>query len=142
MRMLVYPLVRPLFTPKIITLLLINLYVMGDPLKLKENILSFNDILPYVTNIIKNIIVLIKNIINELLYTWVIEALTPILSMFTLKVLYEQVEMYRVLIANMIEACSLTFRGSSSTNINDVRYSDIIPSTEEQKQTSISNTNC
>ena len=142
MRMLVYPLVRPLFTPKIITLLLINLYVMGDPLKLKENILSFNDILPYLTNIIKNIIVQIKNIINELLYTWVIEALTPILSMFTLKVLYEQVEMYRVLIANMIEACSLTFRGSSSTNINDVRYSDIIPSTEEQKQTSISNTNC
>jgi hypothetical protein len=144
LRMFVYPFVRPLFTPKVMTLILINLNVMGDPLKLNENVVTFSDILPYLSNIIKNIIIQIKNIINELLYTWVIDVLTPLLSMFTLKILFEQIEMYRVLLMNMIEACSFgsTVFNETASRIGDVRYADILPQNEELKETAITNKNC
>lgn len=141
-RMLVYPLIRPLFSPKIMTLLLINLHIMGNPLKLGEKkVISFNDIKYYFSGIITNIIIQIKDMINEMLYSWVIEKLIPLLTLFTLRLLMEQIEMYRKLIMDMITACS--FKIERKGNLLDVvEYVDIDPKLEELKQTALSKTNC
>lgn len=151
-RMLVYPLIRPLFSPKVMALLLINLQIMGDPLKLTENkAISFKEIAPYFMGIMTNIIKQIKDIINEMLYSWVIEKLTPLLTLFTLRTIMEQIEMYRQLIMDMITACSGFNLGNLGINFNkngyndmldNVDYVDIDPKLEELKQTPISKTNC
>ena len=148
-RMLVYPLVRPLFSPKVMTLILLNLEIMGDPLKLKEGkSITFEDIKPYFMGILTNIIIQLKDIINEMLYTWVIEKLTPLLTLFSLRVIMEQIEMYRQLIMDMITACSGSFSfGFGNINkkrvgIDSIDYVDIDPQLEQLKQTSNSKTNC
>ena len=147
-RMFVYPLIRPLFSPKVMTLLLINLEVMGNPLELSKKVVSFDDLKPYFMNIITNIIIQIKDMINEILYSWVIEKLTPLLTMFTLRVLMEQIEMYRSLITDLLTACSIggfDFGFNSNkrrVGIDNVDYVDIDPELEKLKQTSISTTNC
>lgn len=147
-RMLVYPLIRPLFSPKVMTLILINLEVMGNPLKLGEKIITFNDVKPYFMGIITNIVVQIKDMINEMLYSWVLEKLTPLLTLFTLRLLMEQIEMYKQLIEDLLTACSfsgfsLDFnRNKKRVGIDNVDYADIDPELEKMKQTAISKTNC
>lgn len=153
-RMLVYPLIRPLFSPKIMTLLLINLEIMGNPLKIgSKKDIGFKDVAPYFMGIMTNIIIQIKDLINEMLFSWVIEKLTPLLTLFTLRVIMEQIEMYRQLIMDMITAC-IGFNGSNlgfdfanknrnnGGNIDVVDYVDIDPKLEALKQTPISKTNC
>jgi hypothetical protein len=142
-RMFVYPLIRPLFSPKVMTLILINLEVMGNPLKIGEKVITFEDLKPYLMNIITNIVVQIKDIINEMIYSWVIEKLTPLFSMFTLRVLMEQIEMYRSLISDLLTACTMGgFNNKRRVGIDKVDYVDINPELEKLKQTSISTTNC
>lgn len=147
-RILVYPLIRPLFSPKVMTLILINLEVMGNPLKLGEKIITFNDVKPYFMGIITNIVVQIKDMINEMLYSWVLEKLTPLLTLFTLRLLMEQIEMYKQLVEDLLTACSfsgfsLDFnRNKKRVGIDNVDYADIDPELEKMKQTAISKTNC
>jgi hypothetical protein len=145
-RMFAYPLIRPLFSPKVITLLLINLNLMGDPLKLQEKkTFSYKDIIGYIMGVIPSIIIQIKDMINEMLYSWVIEKLTPMLTIFSLRVIAEQIEAYRQLITDMITACA-NFKGFSNKSKNSmldvVEYVDIDPQKEKLKQTPISKTNC
>lgn len=147
-RMLVYPLIRPLFSPKVMTLLLINLNIMGDPLKLNSGdvkTLNFKDVLKYFIGVIPSIIIQIKDMINEMLYSWVIEKLTPLLTLFSLRIIAEQIEAYRKLITDMITAC-IGFKGfgfkKTYEGIDYVDYVDIKPQEEEMKLTPISKTNC
>ena len=145
-RMLVYPLIRPLFSPKVVTLLLLNLNLMGDPLKLNNNkAINVDEILKYIVKVIPSIIIQIKDMINEMLYSWVIEKLTPILTIFTLRVIGEQIEAYKKLIIDMLTACA-GFSGftlpSNNSGIGNVDYVDIDAAKEEIKQTAISKTNC
>lgn len=145
-RMLVYPLIRPLFSPKVVTLLLLNLNLMGDPLKLNNNkAINVDEILKYIVKVIPSIIIQIKDMINEMLYSWVIEKLTPILTIFTLRVIGEQIEAYKKLITDMLTACA-GFSGftllSNNSGIGNVDYVDIDAAKEEIKQTAISKTNC
>lgn len=145
-RMLTYPLIRPLFSPKIMTLLLINLNLMGDPLKLNEKkTISYKDIMKYIIGVIPSIIIQIKDMINEMLYSWVIEKLTPMLTIFSLRIIAEQIEAYRKLLTDMITACA-GFKGFNKKikngMLDTVEYVDIDPEKEKLKQTSISKTNC
>ena len=147
-RMLVYPLIRPLFSPKVMTLILINLEVMGNPLKLGEKIITFNNVKPYFMGIITNIVVQIKDMINEMLYSWVLEKLTPLLTLFTLRLLMEHLEMYKQLVEDLLTACSFSSfsldfnRNKKRVGIDNVDYADIYPELEKMKQTAISKTNC
>ena len=146
-RMLVYPLVRPLFTPKVMTVILLNISIMGNPLELGKKVISFQDILPYFMNILTNVIKTIKDMIVEMLYSWVIEKLTPILTLFTLRLVMEQLEAYRKLIEDMLIACIGAYKrlggnGIGGNGIDQVDYVDIDPELEKLKQTPISNTNC
>ena len=144
-RMLVYPLIRPLFTPKVMTVILLNTEIMGNPLELGQKIVTFNDILPYFMNIITNVIKSIKDMIVEMLFSWVIEKLTPLLTIFTLRLVMEQLEAYRKLIEDMLTACTgFNFgdNGKNSTPLSQNIQVDIDPKLEKLKQTPISNTNC
>ena len=146
-RMLVYPLVRPLFTPKVMTVILLNTSIMGNPLGLGKKIVTFQDVLPYFMNIFTNVIKNIKDMIVEMLYSWVIEKLTPILTLFTLRLVMEQLEAYRKLIEDMLIACIGAYKrlggnGIGGNGIDQVNYVDIDPELEKLKQTPISNTNC
>lgn len=138
-RMLAYPLIRPLFSPKVMTLIHINLAIMGKPF---DKFNSFNNVLPILTNIIKPIIIQIKDMIVEILYTFVIEKLIPLLTIYNLRILLEQLDMYRQLIEGMITACSFDFNKNKKYGIDNVDYVDIDPSLEKLKQTNISNTIC
>lgn len=142
LRLLVYPLIRPLFTPKVIALLMINLHVMGNPL---EDI-DFDKILPYLMSLIKSVILKIKDIIVEILYSWVIEKLTPILALFSLRLIMEQLDAYRKLIENLLIACMGVIpnfkRKLIGTNIDTVNYVEIDPAENELKKIPISNSNC
>lgn len=145
-RALAYPFIRALFSPKVMTLILINLEVMGNPLKIGEKMLTFNDIKPYFMGIITNIIVQIKDMINELLYTWVIEKLSPILTEFTLRLTMEQIEMYRNLINDLVNACLINIKfpkkKRKGEGIDEVDYVDIEYNSENIKETPNAKNNC
>lgn len=131
-RALAYALVKPLFTPKVMALLLINTEIMGNPLKLGEGITEFKEILKYFGPLIKNLILMVKDIIIEIIYNFIITKLTPILIIFSLKLMMEQLEYYRLLIADMINVCigavNLGFGYNTKSNgaLNQVDYVDII----------------
>ena len=90
--------------------------------------------------------------INEMLYSWVIEKVTPMLTLFTLRTIMEQIEMYRQLFMEMVTASAsvnwdglgINWGGKSKdgSGLDDVQYVDINPKLEELKQTPISKTNC
>lgn len=142
-RMFVYPLVKPLFSPKVITLLLINTYVMGNPLEIGEKIITFEQLKPFLNNILVSVIKQVKDIILELIYSFVIEKLTPLLTLFSLRLVLEQLEAYRELLTNLIEALlKIRINGNNGTQIDEVRYVDIDPQMEKQKQTPINTNNC
>ena len=136
-RMVSGPLIQPLFTPKVMALLLINTEIMGNPLKLGEKVTKFEDILVLIAPLIKNVVKQIKDMIIEFLYNHVIKVLSEILTIFSLKLMMEQLEYYRVLITDMINACiGASNRASNRANIskngfNQVDYVDIIG---EEKQ--------
>lgn len=148
LRMLVYPLIRPLFSPKVMTLLLINFELMGNPLEAKDGKISFKDVLPHFKGIIFNIALQLKDIIVEMLYSWVIDKLAPLISLFTLRTMMEQLDMYRRLITEMISACAslvplnLFNYNKKMVGIDTVNYVDIDPVQEQLKQTAVSTTNC
>lgn len=126
-RMIAYPLIKPLFTPKVMALVLINTEIMGNPLKLGEGITDFKEIFKFVGPLIKNVILQIKNILLEMLYNFVITKLTPILMMFSLKLMMEQLEYYRLLIGDMISACvGAMNRANINSPLNQVDYVDIV----------------
>lgn len=131
-RMLAYPLIKPLFTPKVMALLLINTEIMGNPLKIGESLTNFGEILKFIGPLIKNVILMIKDMIIEIIYNFIIKKLTPILIIFSLKLMMEQLEYYRLLITDMINACigavNLGFGYNTKSNgaLNQVDYVDII----------------
>lgn len=134
-RMVAGPLIQPLFTPKVIALLLINTEIMGNPLKLGEKITNLEDIWVFIVPLIKNVVLQVKDVIIEFLYNHVIKNLTEILTIFSLKLMMEQLEYYRVLITDMINACigaSNRMRiGTLDTPFNQVDYVDIIGEEKE-----------
>ena len=142
-RMIAYPLIRPLFTPKVMTLILINTEIMGNPLKLGKQKNSFKDYWVYLFPIINNAIITVKNMLEEMLFNWVVQKLTPLLTLFSLRIIMEQLNNYRILIQDMITACIGAYnRNSLNTPFNQVDYVDIDVMEEELKKTPISNTNC
>lgn len=141
-RMIAYPLVKPLFSPKVLTLILINTYVMGNPLELGKKTITFEGVTPFLTNILVSVIKQVKDIIIEMLYSFVIEKLIPLLSAFSLRLVLEQLESYRRLMEEMLTACSNCRFSFANTGIDNVDYVDIDPKLEELKQTPISNSNC
>lgn len=131
MRMLVYPFVRPLFTPKVIFLLLVNKQIMGsledidriDMSMLAENLIST------LLNIIKDIVVKIKDLLVDMFLNFALEKLKPLLALFASRLLLETLQSYKDLLTQCYKACAIGWNGSGSIigAIDDVNYADIIP---------------
>lgn len=134
-RTFVYPFVRPLFTPKVIFLLLINKKIMGS---LEEiTIPDFNkivdDLLKFIFVVTKSIIIEIKDIIAEWFTEIVIDKLKPLLELYAARLLLESLKAYKDILYQMLENCKFN-NNKIIGNIDDVNYADIIPTEIQPNQ--------
>lgn len=111
MRMLVYPFVRPLFTPKVMFVLLINKKIMGA---FDENVLSdvnkiLDDLMNSLFSIIKDIITKIKDLIIDMMLTYVLKKLTPLLALFAARLLLEALKFYKDLLLDILNCFKFGF---------------------------------
>lgn len=141
MRMLVYPFIRPLFTPKVIFLLMVNKKIMGSLDDVKG--LDLNEIIDKLMNglfvIIKDIIVKLKDLLVDMFMSYVLKKLEPLLSLFASRLLMETLQMYKDLLLQIHESCMLTFwtpfqNGTIAGEMDDVNYADIIPTQTQPNQ--------
>ena len=141
LRMLVYPFVRPLFTPKVIFLLLVNKKIMGS---LDDNsIADIENLMGILFNIIKDIVIKLKNLLIDMLVQYVLKKLTPLLALFASKLLLESLIAYKDLLVLCLKSCMFGLSGygnfgSGVENVlDDVNYADIIPTQTIPEQESI-----
>jgi hypothetical protein len=136
-RMIAYPFIRPLFTPKVIFLLLVNQKIMGS-LEDIEN-LDFNTILDGLYKalfvIIKDIIVKLKDLLIEMFLSWIMEKVKPLIELFAAKLLMETLKMYKDLLMQLLDACVFGWDNNKLVGVIDnVNYADIIPTQTEPDQ--------
>lgn len=143
MRMLVYPFVRPLFSPKILFLLVLNKKVMGS---IEDDYgeytkLSLENVLTDLLGILKEIILKIKDYIVDLLLKHVLDKLTPLLQLFASRLLAETLKMYKDLLKQIFECFAggfdaFNFGNNNNSGLNDanINYADIIPTQVEPEQ--------
>ena len=131
-RIIAYPFIRPLFTPKVMFLLAVNRKIMGEITHT-----GFEELLKSLFIIIKDIIIKIKDLIVDMFLNFILEELSSLLALFASKLLLETLNNYRSLLNEILEKCSL---GWSYTigNIDNVNYADI----EETEQTEPEQTIC
>ena len=135
LRMLAYPLIRPLFTPKVIFLLLVNQKIMGS---LEDLVLDFNAILETLYKVlfvvIKDIIIKLKDLLIDLFLSWLMEKIKPLIELFAAKLLMETLQMYKDLLMQLLDACVFGWGKNNQLVgvIDNVNYADIIPSTQTE----------
>lgn len=136
LRMLVYPFVRPLFTPKVIFLLLVNKKIMGS-LEDVENI----DLTKLVEDLLNSLFIIIKDIIiklKDMLVDWfmglIMDKLRPLLELFAARLLLETLRTYKDLLMQILDACAFGWGNNLVGVIDNVNYADIIPTQTEPNQ--------
>lgn len=130
MRMLVYPFVRPLFTPKVIFLLMVNKKIMGslDDAKTIDLNSIVEDLMNGLFVIIKDIILKLKDLLVDMFLSYVLKKLSPLLALFASRILLETLTMYKDLLSQIMDNCKITLWnpfGANSAPIDDVNYADI-----------------
>lgn len=137
LRMLVYPFIRPLFTPKVIFLLLVNKKIMGsledvDTIDLNKLV---EDLLNSLFVIIKDIIVRLKDLLVDMLLDYIMEKLRPLLELFAARLLMESLQTYKDLLTQLLDACVFGWKNNKLVGVIDnVNYADIIPTQTEPNQ--------
>ena len=138
LRMLVYPLVRPLFSPKVIFLLLVNQKIMGsldDTLNMSVNELV-DKLLASLFLIIKDIVIRLKDMIVEMILQMILDKLKPLVELFASRLLMETVTMYKNLLTRLLEECAFWVGGEKLQGyIDNVNYADIVQVQTEPEQT-------
>ena len=129
MRMLVYPFVRPLFTPKVIFLLMVNKKIMGslDDDKMIDSNSVIEDLMNGLFIIIKDIIVKLKDLLVDMFLSYVLKKLSPLLALFASRILLETLTMYKDLLSQILGSCKVSLGNSYNVNgtMDDVNYADI-----------------
>lgn len=128
-RMFVYPFIRPLFTPKVMFLLIVNRKIMGEITHTGPE-----ELLKSLFIIIKDIIVKIKDLIVDMFLNFILEELSSLLALFASKLFLETLNTYRSLLNEIFEKCSIPFLPTVG-NIDNVNYADITPTKTEPEQT-------
>jgi hypothetical protein len=129
-RMLVYPLVRPIFSPKVLFLLVLNKKIMGSITSIEDVEKQFEQLLTGLWNIVKDVIVKIKNMVVDLFLKLVINELKPLLELFASRLLAETLKTYKDLLTQLLEECLIGWDNNNNGivgNIDNVNYADIIP---------------
>lgn len=130
--------VMQILSPKVALLFQINQYIMGD-IDPESDVWNcgWENFLKNFENVLVETIKQIKEIILQQLLAWVIEKLTPLLSLFVSKLLLETINDYVTLLRQLVNMCGLGwFSGSGSKNvlaIDNVNYADIVPTKIEPK---------
>ena len=128
---LVTSIVNAVLSPKILLLFEINRQILGDDGKL----LSFEELLNMMMNVITSIVKEIVDLILQELLQFVLAQLQPLFELLASKILMEQLKYYKDMITLMLKACKFNF-GNKSTDPNrldEVNYADIdTPPTQPQ----------
>ncbi len=128
--------VLQVLSPKVAILYAINSQIMGDPGNMRE----WAAFMENFDNLMKNVIVTVKDIIVKELYNFTMEKLKPILELLINKLALETIKYYKDLIMDLIMNCipSIRLGSNGSTVIDNVNYADIIlenPATETEQTT-------
>lgn len=145
MRAFVYPIVRPLFSPKILFLLVLNKKIMGsvedllnhdEETTMIENLEEkFEDILESLWYIIKDVIVKLKELVVDLFLQFIMDKITPLLELFASRLLAETLKMYKDLLNQILEECLLGWNNNGVAGaIDNVNYAEITPEQVEPEQ--------
>jgi hypothetical protein len=128
-RGLIYPIVRPLFTPKVLFLLMLNKKIMGslDEVSNIDTTDVVNKLMDSLFFIIKDIIKQIKDLLVDMFLTLILEKLKPLLELFASRMLLEALQMYKNLLLQIKECFILFGTKQYGTKGDDVNYADIIP---------------
>lgn len=122
LRAIIYPIVRVIFSPKVMLMFQINAQVMGKTFP------SFNEFIYGIFTILKNLIKQIKDLLLDEILKWLIEKLKPLLQLFASQILLETLTEYRALLEIMLDCIFWFKRNKVLTAIDDVNYADIVPS--------------
>ena len=137
LRMLVYPFVRPLFTPKVIFLLLVNKKIMGnlDDISSMNGDKLIDSLYNSIFHIIRDIIIQLKDLLVEMLLSYILKKLAPLISLCASRLLMETLQVYKDLLNQILENCAFGWNNNPLIgNIDNVNYADIIPTQVEPNQ--------
>ena len=144
-RALVYPFVRPLFTPKVLFLLMVNRKIMGS-LDEATNLNTddvVNKLMDSLFVIIKDIIKRIKDLIIDMLLSFVLKKIKPLVALLASRLLLEALQMYKNLLMEIIECFKLFganikfIANNVNGAIDDVNYADIIVTEQTEPEQTI-----
>lgn len=123
---LAYTLVMSVLSPKVYLLLLINLKIIG-----RESNFNLEEFLGQYKQLIADLIRSIRDQLLEYLQRELMIIIGDLVKELTVKLSLEQAEYYARLIKKLI-ACFKRQRSGLDFNIDNVDYSDILPSEEEE----------
>lgn len=127
LNMIIYPLIKPLFTPKVMFLLTVNRKIMGQ-----QGDFNFEDFMKSLFIVIKDVIVKIKDLLLDMFLSWVMEKLSELLAIFASKLLLETLNTYRTLLEQLIEDCSFGMNRLVGV-IDNVNYAEIVKTEPNQE---------
>ena len=127
LNMIIYPLIKPLFTPKVMFLLTVNRKIMGQ-----QGDFNFEDFMKSLFIVIKDVIVKIKDLLLDMFLSWVMEKLSELLAIFASKLLLETLNTYRTLLEQLIEDCSFGMNQLIGV-IDNVNYAEIVKTEPNQE---------
>lgn len=132
-------LVLSILSPKMAVLFKINSEVMGDVTEWSdEDKMKFDgwgDFIKNFKNMLFQIILEIKGLIVQMLFSFLMAEIRPLLEIYAMKIIKEALEDYRKLIQDILDNCTFDFGflgklfGNSYSNltIDNVMYADIVP---------------
>lgn len=118
-RTIIYPIVRVILSPKVILMFQVNGIVMGNSVPNPMDILNTFFVL------IKNIIVMIKDLLLEMFLDFLISTIKPLLALFASKLFIEMLDDYRALLQTILDCIFWVKTNKLLTTIDDVNYADI-----------------
>jgi hypothetical protein len=119
-----------ILSPKVMLLFAINARFLGDTQEQMTDSMHWENFFKDFWNILRSCIRKISDLVIQALLDLVIGQLKPILVLLAKKLLLETVYYYKILLEEMILACTPSFNfGGSNENlvIDNVNYADIIP---------------
>ena len=128
--------VESVLTPKVLMIYLLN-YSFANG-KIPKTPL---DLVTFFIKMIKNIVIAVMDELIDKIFTWVLEKIKKLISVYVLQIVLESIGKYKDVLLALIENCTLSINLPSSTtlvgNIDNVRHADIL----ETKSTP-GDTNC
>ena len=124
--------ISSILSPKVYLLLAVNISLMGLP-----GLPTAQDFISGYKNMIKQIIILIKDMLIRYMFNYLMDILKPLLTMLASKITIESILFYKELISQLIKACSFK-REDGIFNMDIVNYADIV----NENSTQISETQC